>query len=131
MNKFLNDFKNFAMKGNVIDMATGVIIGVAFGKIVSSLVNDILMPIIGMIIGGLDFKGLAITIGDAKITYGIFIQNIIDFIIIAFCIFCFIKLVNTFYKKKDEEPKTPPAPSSEEKLLTDIRDLLKEQNETK
>jgi large conductance mechanosensitive channel len=131
MGKLLNEFKDFAMRGNVIDMATGVIIGAAFGKIVSSLVNDILMPIIGMIIGGLDFKDLAFTIGSAKITYGMFIQNIIDFLIIAFCVFIFIKLFNKLSKKKKDEPAAPPSPSAEEKLLAEIRDLMKEQGENK
>ena len=88
------EFKKFISKGNVVDLAVGVIIGGAFGKIVSSLVNDILMPIIGVIIGGVDFSGLVLKIGDAKIAYGLFIQNVIDFIIIAFCVFIFVKIVN-------------------------------------
>lgn len=128
MNKFLNDFKNFAMKGNVLDMAVGVIIGGAFGKIVSSLVNDVIMPLLGIVIGGLDFKSLSITIGESTITYGNFIQNIVDFLIIAFCIFVFIRLIGKLSKKKEEAPAAPapaPEPSAEEKLLTEIRDLLK------
>ena len=88
------EFKKFISKGNVVDLAVGVIIGGAFGKIVSSLVNDILMPIIGVIFGGVDFSGLVLNIGDAKIAYGLFIQNVIDFIIIAFCVFIFVKIVN-------------------------------------
>ncbi|MCH4154877.1 MAG: large-conductance mechanosensitive channel protein MscL [Muribaculaceae bacterium] len=127
--KFLSDFKEFAMKGNVIDMAVGVIIGGAFGKIVTSIVDNILMPIIGVIIGGIDFKDLAFTIGKAKIGYGLFIQNTIDFLIIALCIFLIIKLIAKFMHKGKEEKEAPapaPEPSNEEKLLAEIRDLLKE-----
>ncbi len=125
MNKFLNEFKAFAMRGNVIDMAVGVIIGGAFGKIVSSLVDDVLMPLIGTIVGGIDFTSLALTIGEAKITYGNFLQNILDFIIVAFSIFLFIKGISSLSKKKEEEPAPAPEPSNEEKLLAEIRDLLK------
>ena len=125
MNKFLSEFKAFAMRGNVIDMAVGVIIGGAFGKIVSSLVNDVLMPLLGTIIGGIDLTALSITIGDAKIAYGNFLQNVFDFVIIAFCIFLFIKGISSLSKKKEEEPAAAPEPSSEEKLLAEIRDLLK------
>ncbi|ETD21088.1 MULTISPECIES: large conductance mechanosensitive channel protein MscL [Prevotellaceae] len=125
MNKFLSEFKAFAMRGNVIDMAVGVIIGGAFGKIVSSLVDDVLMPLIGTIVGGIDFTSLAITIGEAKITYGNFLQNILDFIIVAFSIFLFIKGISSLSKKKEEEPASAPEPSNEEKLLAEIRDLLK------
>ncbi|PTL32853.1 large conductance mechanosensitive channel protein MscL [Prevotella sp. oral taxon 376] len=127
MRKFLNEFKEFAMRGNVMDMAVGVIIGGAFGKIVSSLVDDVLMPLIGMLLKGVDFKTLGITLGDAKITYGNFLQNILDFVIIAFCIFLMIKGVSKLNRKKEEpEPPAPaPEPTAEEKLLTEIRDLLK------
>ena len=127
MSKILNEFKDFAMRGNVLDMAVGVIIGGAFGKIVSSVVDDLLMPVLGMIIGGIDFKGLSFPIGDAKITYGNFLQNVIDFLIIAFCIFLLIKGVNTLVKKKPEPeaPAAEPQPSNEDKLLAEIRDLLK------
>ncbi|WP_315340842.1 large-conductance mechanosensitive channel protein MscL [Hoylesella oralis] len=125
MNKFLSEFKAFAMRGNVIDMAVGVIIGGAFGKIVSSLVDDVLMPLIGTIVGGIDFTSLAITIGEAKITYGNFLQNILDFIIVAFSIFLFIKGISSLSKKKEEEPASALEPSNEEKLLAEIRDLLK------
>ena len=125
MNKFLNEFKAFAMRGNVIDMAVGVIIGGAFGKIVSSLVDDVLMPLIGTIVGGIDFTSLALTIGEAKITYGNFLQKILDFIIVAFSIFLFIKGISSLSKKKEEEPAPAPEPSNEEKLLAEIRDLLK------
>ncbi len=117
------------MKGNVMDMAVGVIIGGAFGKIVSSLVDNILMPLIGVITGGLDFSTLAVKVGDAEVKYGVFIQNIIDFLIIAFCIFLMIKGMNSLNKKKEEEPAAPeptPEPSAEEKLLSEIRDLLKQ-----
>ncbi len=127
MSKFLNEFKDFAMRGNVLDLAVGVIIGGAFGKIVSSVVDDLLMPVIGMLIGGLDFKSLIIPFGEAKIMLGNFIQNVIDFTIIAFCIFLLIKGINTLSRKKAEPaaPEAPAEPSSEEKLLAEIRDLLK------
>jgi len=129
MSSFIKEFKEFAMKGNVMDMAVGVIIGGAFGKIVSSLVDNILMPLIGVITGGLDFSTLAVKVGDAEVKYGVFIQNIIDFLIIAFCIFLMIKGMNSLNKKKEEEPAAPeptPEPSAEEKLLSEIRDLLKQ-----
>ena len=105
MSKILNEFKDFAMRGNVLDMAVGVIIGAAFGKIVSSLVDNILMPLIGTVTGGIDFSKLAVTVGDANIGYGLFIQNIIDFIIVAFCIFILIKGINSFKKKEEEDSK--------------------------
>ncbi len=128
MSNFLTEFKEFALKGNVMDMAVGVIIGGAFGKIVSSLVDDVLMPVIGMITGGLDFTQLTAKVGDATLKYGVFLQNVIDFLIIALCIFLMIKAMNKLmHKKKAEEPAPAPAePSAEEKLLTEIRDLLKE-----
>ena len=122
---FLKEFKEFALKANVSDMAVGVIIGGAFGKIVSSLVDDILMPLIGIFTGGVDFSSLAATVGNAKVTYGMFIQNVIDFLIIAFCIFVMVKAMNKIIKKREETP-APAAPSAEEKLLTEIRDLLKQ-----
>lgn len=125
--KTLKEFKTFISKGNVVDLAVGVIIGSAFGKIVSSLVNDILMPIIGIIIGGIDFSNLTIQIKDATIKYGIFIQNIIDFLIVAFCIFIFIKLINKVSKK--EEEKKEKVVSEEAKILKEIRDILKEKNQ--
>ena len=125
---FVKEFKEFAMKGNVMDMAVGVIIGGAFGKIVSSLVDDVLMPLVGMITGNVDFTSLVAKIGDgegaAVLKYGTFIQNIIDFLIIALCIFLMIKGMNKLTKKKEEEP-APAEPSNEEKLLGEIRDLLK------
>lgn len=138
MSKFLNEFKEFAMRGNVLDMAVGVIIGGAFGKIVSSVVNDVIMPPIGWLIGGVNFADLKLTLptvqvaGEefktATINYGSFLQTCFDFLIVAFCICMLIKAVNKLAKKK-EEPKEPeaPKPSAEEKLLMEIRDLLKSQ----
>ena len=125
---FVKEFKEFAMRGNVMDMAVGVIIGGAFGKIVSSLVDDVLMPAIGMLTGNVDFTGLALKIGEgesaAVLKYGTFIQNVVDFLIVAFCIFLMIKAMNKLMPKK-EEPEEPAGPTQEE-LLTDIRDLLKD-----
>lgn len=125
--KFKNltsEFKNFIARGNVIDLAVGVIIGSAFSKIISSIVDDILMPLLGIVIGGINFKDLSFKVGDATIGYGLFLQNIIDFLIVAFCIFIFVKLINSFNKKVEETPKAP-KPTKEEILLTEIRDLLK------
>ena len=123
---FIKEFREFAMKGNVMDMAVGVIIGGAFGKIVSSLVDNILMPAISIFTVGLDFSTLSVKVKDATINYGMFIQNVIDFLIIAFCIFLMIKGMNKLNKKKEEEPApAAPEPSAEEKLLTEIRDLMK------
>lgn len=141
--KFLTEFKEFAMKGNVIDMAVGVIIGGAFGKIVSSLVNDVIMPVVGLATGGVDFKEHRLVMKEAvmngdevvspavNLEYGMFIQNIVDFLIVAFCIFMAIKVVNRFKKKAEETPAAPPAPTKEEVLLTEIRDLLKQQADKK
>lgn len=111
-----------------MDMAVGVIIGGAFGKIVSSLVDNVLMPLIGLVTGGIDFASLSVTVGDAKVNYGMFVQNIIDFLIIAFCIFLMIKGMNSLNRKKEEPaaPEAAPEPSAEEKLLSEIRDLLKQ-----
>ena len=129
--KLFDEFKAFVMRGNVVDMAVGVIIGGAFGKIVTSLVNDIFMPIIGMILGNVNFSSLEIKLGEpvegveqAAIKYGMFIQEIVNFIIIAFCIFMFIKLINKMQKKKEEAPAPAPEPTKEEVLLTEIRDAL-------
>lgn len=124
-NSTIAEFKKFISKGNVVDLAVGVIIGSAFGKIVTSAVNDILMPLIGIVIGGLDFSNLAVKVGDANIKYGLFIQNVIDFLIVAFCIFCFVKIVNRFTKK--EEEKKEKKKDEQIILLEEIRDLLKEQ----
>ncbi|MBR5102623.1 MAG: large conductance mechanosensitive channel protein MscL [Muribaculaceae bacterium] len=123
---FLKEFKEFAMKGNVMDMAVGVVIGGAFGKIVSSLVDDVIMPLVGMITGGTDFNSLTATVGKATLNYGTFIQNIVDFLIIAFSIFMVIKFMNKLNRKKEEAPAPAPEPSNEEKLLGEIRDLLKD-----
>lgn len=124
----LNEFKQFAMRGNVVDMAVGIIIGAAFGKIVSSLVNDIIMPPIGMLMGNMDFSELAIALGEgegaASINYGLFINTVLDFLIVAFAIFMVIRGMNRLKKKEEEKPAEPPKPSAEEKLLTEIRDLL-------
>ena len=129
MKSFLDEFKAFAMKGNVIDLAVAVVIGAAFGKIVSSLVDNIITPLIGLLMGGVDFSGLSYSVGDAVVTYGVFIQSIIDFVIVAFVIFLVVKAIN---KAKDatasleEEGEEKPAePSEEVKLLRDIRDQLK------
>lgn len=140
MSKFLNEFREFAVKGNAVDMAVGVIIGGAFGKIVSSIVNDVIMPPIGWLIGGVNFTDLkvtlpAVSIGKetmttATINYGNFIQTLIDFTIIALCVFLLVKGINKFARKKTAGPQAPPAPpkpSAEEKLLAEIRDLLKKE----
>lgn len=139
MGKFINEFKEFAVKGNAVDMAVGVIIGDAFGKIVTSIVNDIIMPPIGWLIGGVKFTDLkcelpSIDLGLEKlepvtINYGNFLQTMFDFVIIAFCVFMLVKGINKMARKKAEKPAAPPAPpapSAEEKLLTEIRDLLKQ-----
>lgn len=123
--KTLNEFKDFISRGNVIDMAVGTIIGAAFGKIVTSIVNDILMPIIGVIIGGIDFSNLSITFKGANIAYGMFIQNVIDFLIVAACIFIFIKFIGSFRRKKEEEILEEPKPDETVELLKEIRDILK------
>ena len=125
--KFLSEFKIFISKGNVLDLAVGVVVGTAFGKIVSSLVNDIIMPFVGVIIGGVNFTSLSIRFKSASINYGLFIQNIIDFLIISLCIFIFISIINKFNrKKKVEEIKEEIIVKSDEVLLLEeIRDLLK------
>ena len=124
MKKILEEFKEFIARGNVIDLAVGVIVGSAFGKIVTSLVNDILMPIIGVILGGINFTNLTIKFKDATIYYGNFIQNVIDFLIVAFCIFKFVNAI-THKTKKQEEKKEAPKKNDEVILLEEIRDLLK------
>ncbi|MCC6962399.1 MAG: large-conductance mechanosensitive channel protein MscL [candidate division Zixibacteria bacterium] len=128
----LKEFKEFAMRGNVVDMAVGIIIGAAFGKIVSSLVGDVIMPPLGALLGGVDFSNLAITIKAATaeapavvIGYGKFIQTVVDFLIVAFAIFMVIKGMNSLKRKKEEAPAAPPAPTKSEVLLTEIRDALK------
>lgn len=129
----MQEFKTFAMKGNVVDMAVGIVIGGAFGKIVSSFVADVIMPPIGLIIGGVNFADLAITIKEAvgntaavTINYGKFIQTVFDFLIVAFAIFMVIKGMNSLKKKEEEAPEAPPEPTKEEVLLTEIRDALQQ-----
>ncbi|MEZ3550380.1 MAG: large-conductance mechanosensitive channel protein MscL [Muribaculaceae bacterium] len=143
MGKFIEDFKAFALKGNVVDMAVGVIVGGAFGKIVSSLVNDIIMPVISLVTGGSGYENLKYVIKEGvpagedgvaaveevAINYGTFIMNIVDFFIIAFSIFVAIRVMMKFKKKVEEEPAPAPAPSKEEQLLTEIRDILKQKSE--
>lgn len=135
---FLQDFKAFVMRGNVVDMAVGVIIGSAFGKIISSVVADIIMPPIGLLVGGTNFSELrwelepvrvvdGVEQATVTINYGNFIQTMLDFVIIAFAIFLFIRLLSNLRRKKEETPLPPPVPSNEEKLLSEIRDLLKKQ----
>ena len=139
---FLKAFKTFAMRGNVVDMAIGIIIGGAFGKIVSSLVSDIIMPPVGLLIGGVRFQNLKIILKQAQtdpvngnvteavsINYGNFINTALDFLIIAFAIFLFVKLINSMKRKEEAQPIPPTAPGKEEQLLTEIRDLLKEQKQ--
>ena len=137
----IKEFKEFAVKGNVVDMAVGIIIGGAFGTIVKSLVADVLMPPIGLLMGGVDFANLFHVLGDgsfesleaakeagaATINYGVFINNVISFVIVAFAVFLLIKGINSAKKKEEEKPAAPPAPPAEEVLLTEIRDLLKQQ----
>lgn len=123
--KWLTEFRDFINRGNVIDLAVGIVIGAAFTGIVNSLVNDLIMPLIGMITGGINFSGLAVTVGEASLAYGNFIQAIFNFLIIAFAVFWLIKTVNRFRKKEEAKPAEPAAPTTEEKLLTEIRDLLK------
>ena len=133
---FISEFKEFAMRGNVVDMAVGIVIGGAFGKIVSSFVGDMIMPVVGMITGGTDFSDMAFTLQKASVledgtevaavtlNYGAFANTVIDFVIIAFAIFVVIKMMNKMKKKEEEKPAEPPKPSAEETLLTEIRDLL-------
>ena len=141
MKKFFNEFKQFAMRGNVIDLAVGVVVGGAFGKITNSLVNDIIMPAVSMLTGGVNFNDWKLVLKEAvvengeeiasavSINYGTLISTIIDFIILAFAVFCMVKAINSLHRKKEEAPAAPPAPpkpSAEEKLLTEIRDLLRD-----
>ena len=127
MTKFMEEFKAFALRGNVMDLAVGVIIGGAFGAITTSLIDDLLMPLLGIIVGGIDFGGLAVTVGGATLTYGNFIAAVLNFLLIALVVFWLVKAVNALTKKKEAEaPPAPPGPSAEEKLLAEIRDLLKE-----
>ena len=124
MKKFLKEFKEFAIKGNMIDLAVGVIIGTAFNAIVNTLVKDIFMPLIGILTGGHDFSALTISVGTASIGYGLFIQNVLNFLITAFCLFWFVKAINKFKAKKEEPPKEEPKTPEDIVLLTQIKDLL-------
>lgn len=128
----MQEFKKFAMRGNVVDMAVGIIIGGAFGKIVSSFVADVLMPPIGLLLGNVSFSQLSVTLKDAvgeqaavTLNYGMFIQTVLDFVIMAFAVFMLVKAMNSIKKKEEEAPAAPPAPSREEEILTEIRDILK------
>ena len=122
---WLREFREFAIKGNVVDLAVGVIIGTAFGKIVSSLVADLIMPVIGALIGGIHYESLYIQVGEAKIMYGKFIENVVDFVIIALVIFLLVKAINHLRRQAEKEPPAAP-PSREVQLLEEIRDLLKQ-----
>jgi large conductance mechanosensitive channel len=131
--KFVQEFKDFALKGNVMDMAVGVIIGGAFQKIISSVVEDIIMPPVGMLMGGTDFSNLAVTLNPSEVAegaeavlwrYGAFIQTCIDFLILAMCVFLLVKAINLLKRKQVEAPPAPPAPTPDQTLLTEIRDLL-------
>lgn len=142
MGKFLDEFKTFAMRGNVVDLSVGVVMGGAFGKITTSVVNDIIMPAVSMLTGGVSFTdwklvlkeavmaadGVTVEVAEVAINYGNLISTIMDFVIIAFAVFCMVKFINGLHKKTEEEPAPPadPEPTAEEKLLTEIRDLLKE-----
>lgn len=129
MKKFMEEFKQFIARGNVMDMAVGVIIGGAFSTITTSLINDVIMPLLGIFTGSISFAALSFTVNGAVIAYGNFIQAIFNFLIMAFVVFCLIKAINKLHRKKEEAPTeepAPPEPSAEEKLLTEIRDLLKE-----
>ena len=126
MKKFMEEFKAFIARGNVMDLAVGVIIGGAFSAITTSLINDMIMPLLGIFTSSVSFADLSVTIGGAVITYGNFIQAVLNFLIMAFVVFCLVKAINSLHKKKEEAPPPPPGPSAEERLLTEIRDLLKE-----
>lgn len=127
MKKFVSEFKEFISRGNVLDMAVGVVIGGAFTAIVTALVDNIITPLIGVLVGGLDFTGLSVKVGEATIGYGAFIQAVINFLLISFVIFCVIRSFNKLAKKKEEEPAAPPTPAEDVVLLREIRDLLAKQ----
>lgn len=125
MKSFLEEFKAFAMKGNVVDLAVAVVIGAAFGKIVSSLVENIITPLIGLLMGGVNFTGLSTTVGKAEVTYGVFIQSVIDFVIVAFVIFLVVKAMAKFQRKEEKKEEEKPAPVPEDiQLLREIRDAV-------
>ena len=121
---WVTEFRDFSIKGNVVDLAVGVIIGAAFGKIVASLVGDVIMPLVGTVLGGLDFSSLVWEIGEAKIAYGKFVQNVVDFFIIALVIFWMVRVINRLRRKQEDQPSAAPPPRQEQ-LLEEIRDLLK------
>ncbi|WP_404409488.1 large-conductance mechanosensitive channel protein MscL [Jeotgalibacillus malaysiensis] len=123
----MKEFREFAMRGNVLELAIAVVLGAAFGKIVTALVENIIMPIVGIILGGVNFSALAVTVGNAEVTYGIFIQAVIDFIIVAFAIFLFVKLINRFKRKEEAEEENTPVIDPQTELLAEIRDLLKKE----
>ena len=126
MSSFVREFKAFIARGNVMDMAVGVIIGGAFSAITTSLINDIIMPVLGIFTSSISFADLSVTVGSAVITYGNFLQAVLNFLVMALVVFCLVRTMNRLHKKKEEAPAAPPAPSREETLLTEIRDLLKE-----
>ena len=123
---FFAEFKAFIARGNVVDLAVGVIIGGAFSNITNSLINDIVMPLLGILTGNVSFADLHVTIGPAVVAYGSFLQAVLNFLVMAFVVFCMVKAINSFHRKKEEAPPAPPKPTREEELLTEIRDLLKE-----
>lgn len=127
MNQFFSEFKQFIARGNVMDMAVGVIIGGAFSNITTSLINDVIMPILGIFTGSISFAALSVTVNGAVIAYGNFIQAVLNFLVMAFVVFCLVKAINKLHHKKEEAPPPPPGPTAEEALLMEIRDLLKEQ----
>jgi len=127
----LKEFRDFINRGNVIDLAVAVVLGTAFGAIVNSLVNDLIMPLIGILLGGIDFTSLSIQVGSATLAYGNFIQAVINFLVIAFAIFLIVRSYNNLQKQEEETPPAPPEPSAEEKLLAEIRDLLKVKKEVR
>lgn len=126
MKQFMEEFKQFIARGNVMDMAVGVIIGGAFSAITTSLINDIIMPILGIFTGSISFADMSVTVNGAVIAYGSFIQAVLNFLVMAFVVFCLVKAINKFHHKKEDAPAPPPEPSNQEKLLAEIRDLLKE-----
>lgn len=129
MSGFLKEFRDFAVKGNMIDLAIGVIIGAAFGAIVSSIVDDLFMPLIGIVIGGIDFSGIVLQVGEARVNIGLFVNAVVKFAIVAFVLFLVVKGINSLKREAAKEPvETTPAPTKEEILLTEIRDALRAQN---
>ena len=128
MKQFFHEFKQFIARGNVMDLAVGVIIGGAFSAITTSLINDIIMPLLGIFTGSISFAALSFEINGAVIAYGNFLQAALNFLVMAFVVFCLVKGINRLHRKKEEAPAPPPQPSAEEQLLTEIRDLLKERN---